>query len=80
MERVVVDPCIEVTQWVAPELGNSSYRILLPDSRTAAVVDPVRDVYGYLADLGSQEEGQDRRRWTWKARGSSMLSEVAPQE
>ena len=67
MERVVVDPRIEVTQWVAPELGNSSYRVLLPDSRTAAVVDPVRDAYGYLADLGSQEDGQDGRRWTWKA-------------
>lgn len=43
---------LDLTQWVAPDLGNSSYLLSFPDSRTVVVVDPLRDVDGYLSYLG----------------------------
>lgn len=49
--RLPLDDGIELTQWVAPELGNSSYLLWVPGSSEAAVIDPVRDVDGYLSAL-----------------------------
>lgn len=51
VQRLSVDPAVELTAWVAPELGNASYILSLPGEGTAVVVDPVRDVDGYLPYL-----------------------------
>ncbi len=38
-----------VESFPAPELGNSSFLVSNPDRRTAVVIDPLRDVDGYLS-------------------------------
>lgn len=47
------DPRAELTIWQVPELGNASYVLHLPDENTSVIVDPTRDVDGYLAELPS---------------------------
>jgi hydroxyacylglutathione hydrolase len=37
--------------WVAPELGNSSYVLRVPEAQATAIIDPLRDVSGYLRYL-----------------------------
>lgn len=49
--RLSLDPALELTAWVAPDLGNSSYVLSLPEERSAVVVDPLRDIDGYLPYL-----------------------------
>jgi hydroxyacylglutathione hydrolase len=41
-----------VEQWVASELGNSSYLVVDRDGGEAVVIDPLRDVDRYLATAG----------------------------
>ena len=50
MTAVVVDagPAL-VEQWVAAELGNSSYLVVDTSAGEAVVIDPTRDVDRYLA-------------------------------
>jgi hydroxyacylglutathione hydrolase len=43
-----------VEQWVAAELGNSSYLVVDRDLGEAVVIDPVRDVDRYLAAAGDR--------------------------
>ncbi|MGH7721951.1 MAG: MBL fold metallo-hydrolase [Candidatus Dormibacteria bacterium] len=47
--RVVDSGSAEVEQWIARELGNSSYLVVDRDARAAVVIDPLRDVDGYLS-------------------------------
>ena len=50
MTTVVVDAgSAIVEQWVAAELGNSSYIVVDSRGGEAAVIDPTRDVDSYLA-------------------------------
>lgn len=39
---------MEIRSFVAEELGNSSYLVLLPEASLAAAIDPMRDVAPYL--------------------------------
>lgn len=41
-----------VEQWIATELGNSSYLVVDRDRGEAVVIDPVRDVDRYLGAAG----------------------------
>jgi hydroxyacylglutathione hydrolase len=50
--RVVDSGAALVEQWVASELGNSSYLVVDRDSGEAVVIDPLRDVDRYLAAAG----------------------------
>lgn len=50
--RVVETGPALVEQWVASELGNSSYLVVDRDCGEAVVIDPVRDVDRYLAVAG----------------------------
>lgn len=56
--RIDLDPEVSLTQWVAPELGNSSYVLSLRESGTSVIIDPVRDVAGYASVLPSGRRGK----------------------
>ncbi|MDE1819251.1 MAG: MBL fold metallo-hydrolase [Euryarchaeota archaeon] len=55
MVPLELDPRLTVTQWVAPELGNCSYVVTVRGEGSSAVIDPLRDVDGYLARLPRSE-------------------------
>jgi hydroxyacylglutathione hydrolase len=54
MTTVVDTGSALVEQWVASELGNSSYLVVDRDTGDAAVIDPLRDVDRYLDAAGAR--------------------------